>query len=85
MNFSVWAPLAKRVDLQIGIATHPMARGPDAGAGVRRTLVVTNDLPPRPGGIQTYVHQMLSRQPEGSVVVLASTWRGSEAEWYRRP
>ena len=47
---------------------------------MRRTLVVTNDLPPRPGGIQTYVHEMLRRQPDGSVVVLASTWRGSE-EW----
>jgi phosphatidylinositol alpha-1,6-mannosyltransferase len=44
-----------------------------------RTLVVTNDLPPRPGGIQTYVHQMLLRQPAGSVVVLASQWRGDLA------
>mgnify|MGYP000255202746 CR=1 FL=1 len=36
---------------------------------MRRTLVVTNDLPPRPGGIQTYVHEMLRRQPDGSVNV----------------
>ncbi len=44
-----------------------------------RTLVVTNDFPPRPGGIQTFVAELLARQPEDSLVVYASTWRGSEA------
>ncbi|HZB49627.1 MAG TPA: alpha-(1-2)-phosphatidylinositol mannosyltransferase, partial [Mycobacteriales bacterium] len=39
----------------------------------RRTLVVTNDFPPRAGGIQAYVHTLVSRQPAGSMVVLAST------------
>ncbi|GAA2562894.1 glycosyltransferase family 4 protein [Winogradskya consettensis] len=43
-----------------------------------RTLLVTNDFPPRPGGIQQFVHNLAVRQPEGSVVVYASTWRGSE-------
>jgi phosphatidylinositol alpha-1,6-mannosyltransferase len=42
-----------------------------------RTLVVTNDFPPRPGGIQTYVYEMARRQPPGSVVVLTSSWRGA--------
>lgn len=43
-----------------------------------RTLLVTNDFPPRPGGIQSFVHQLAVRQPAGSVVVYASTWRGAE-------
>ena len=42
-----------------------------------RTLVVTNDFPPRPGGIQAFVHSLASRQPEGEVVVYASSWKGA--------
>lgn len=42
-----------------------------------RTLVITNDFPPRPGGIQSFVYTMASRLPAGSVVVYASTWRGA--------
>lgn len=44
-----------------------------------RTLVVTNDFPPRPGGIQAFVHALASRQPDGEVVVYASSWRGAAA------
>ena len=43
-----------------------------------RTLVITNDFPPRPGGIQAYLHALLTRQPAGSVVVYASQFRGWE-------
>ncbi|BCJ51145.1 hypothetical protein Asp14428_26200 [Actinoplanes sp. NBRC 14428] len=43
-----------------------------------RTLLVTNDFPPRPGGIQQFVHNLAVRQPAGAVVVYASTWRGAE-------
>ncbi|HEV8174497.1 MAG TPA: glycosyltransferase family 4 protein [Actinoplanes sp.] len=43
-----------------------------------RTLLITNDFPPRPGGIQQFVHNLAVRQPAGSVVVYASTWRGAE-------
>ena len=39
---------------------------------MRRTLVVTNDFPPRQGGIQSFVHELAVRQPPGSVVVYAS-------------
>ncbi len=39
-----------------------------------KTLLVTNDFPPRPGGIQVFVHNLAVRQPPGSVVVYASTW-----------
>ncbi|MGH3319303.1 MAG: glycosyltransferase family 4 protein [Streptosporangiaceae bacterium] len=42
------------------------------------TLVVTNDFPPRPGGIQAFVHALVSRQPQGSVVVYAPSWQGAE-------
>jgi phosphatidylinositol alpha-1,6-mannosyltransferase len=42
-----------------------------------RTLVVTNDFPPRQGGIQTFVAALLARRPPGSVVVLASDASGS--------
>lgn len=43
-----------------------------------RTLLVTNDFPPRPGGIQSFVYHLALRQPTGSVVVYASTWRGAD-------
>jgi len=44
-----------------------------------RTLIVTNDFPPRPGGIQTFVHAMALRLPPEKVVVYCSTW-GDKAE-----
>jgi phosphatidyl-myo-inositol dimannoside synthase len=43
-----------------------------------RTLLITNDFPPRPGGIQQFVHNLAVRQPAGSVVVYSSTWKGAE-------
>jgi phosphatidylinositol alpha-1,6-mannosyltransferase len=45
-----------------------------------RLLVVTNDFPPRPGGIQSFVHGVVSRLPPDDVVVLTSRWRGCD-EW----
>ncbi len=46
---------------------------------MNRTLVVTNDFPPRQGGIQTFVAALLARRPPESVVVLASDAPGSAA------
>ena len=43
---------------------------------VPRTLVVTNDFPPRPGGIQSFVHGLVSRLPSDRVIVYTSRWRG---------
>ncbi|WP_017614337.1 glycosyltransferase family 4 protein [Nocardiopsis salina] len=37
-----------------------------------RTLIITNDFPPRPGGIEAFVHELALRRPPGSVVVYAS-------------
>lgn len=42
-----------------------------------RTLVVTNDFPPRPGGIQAFVHNLAVRRAPGSVVVYAPAWKGA--------
>ncbi|MBY8847665.1 glycosyltransferase family 4 protein [Saccharothrix longispora] len=39
---------------------------------MRRTLLVTNDFPPRPGGIQAYLHALAVRLPE--LVVYAPSW-----------
>ncbi|WP_119729666.1 glycosyltransferase family 4 protein [Thermomonospora amylolytica] len=44
-----------------------------------KTLVVTNDFPPRPGGIQAFVHNLAVRRPPGSVVVYAPAWKGDAA------
>ncbi|MET9511678.1 glycosyltransferase family 4 protein [Streptomyces flavidovirens] len=46
---------------------------------MNRTLVVTNDFPPRQGGIETFVHAMTSRFPVGEVVVHTSYEPGSAA------
>lgn len=46
---------------------------------MNRTLVVTNDFPPRQGGIQTFVAALLERRPPESLVVLASRSPGWEA------
>lgn len=42
-----------------------------------RTLVVTNDFPPRAGGIQTYVYELARRLRPESLVVYAPTWSGA--------
>jgi phosphatidyl-myo-inositol dimannoside synthase len=44
-----------------------------------KTLVVTNDYPPRPGGIQSFVHALACGRPPGSVVVYAPSWDGAAA------
>ncbi|MET9713599.1 glycosyltransferase family 4 protein [Nocardiopsis alba] len=38
-----------------------------------RTLIITNDFPPRAGGIESFVHELALRRPEGSVVVYCSS------------
>src|SRR5437868_1981858 len=46
-------------------------------AAMTRTLFVTDDFPPRPGGIQAFVHGLAVRRPPGSVVVYAPAWKGA--------
>src|SRR6266511_1943260 len=44
-----------------------------------KVLVVTNDFPPKVGGINNYVAQLFRRFPPGEVTVFASDWPGAEA------
>jgi phosphatidylinositol alpha-1,6-mannosyltransferase len=41
-----------------------------------KTLVITNDFPPRPGGIQTFVHGLIEGLDPEDVVVLSSKFKG---------
>jgi len=46
---------------------------------VARTLLVTNDFPPRTGGIQRYLLELTTRLPDGELVVYAPAWPGAAA------
>jgi phosphatidylinositol alpha-1,6-mannosyltransferase len=46
---------------------------------VPRTLLVTNDFPPRAGGIQNYLQALVDRLPPGEFVVYAPAWPGAAA------
>lgn len=46
---------------------------------VSRTLIVTNDFPPRTGGIESFVLAMAQRMPPGEVVVHTARQRGDAA------
>jgi phosphatidyl-myo-inositol dimannoside synthase len=46
---------------------------------VARTLLVTNDFPPRTGGIQTYLQAFADRLPPGELAVYAPAWPGAIA------
>ncbi|HEX9030598.1 MAG TPA: glycosyltransferase family 4 protein [Streptosporangiaceae bacterium] len=50
-----------------------------------KVLIVTNDFPPRSGGIQSFVHSLATRLPAGSVVVYAPAWQGSAEFDARQP
>ncbi|MFJ2884079.1 glycosyltransferase family 4 protein, partial [Streptomyces sp. NPDC087272] len=43
------------------------------------TLVITNDFPPRQGGIETFVHAMVTRMPHDDVIVYTSHEPGDTA------
>ncbi|SDG84981.1 phosphatidylinositol alpha-1,6-mannosyltransferase [Sinosporangium album] len=51
-----------------------MTAVPATSAG--RTLIVTNDFPPRAGGIQAFVHGLARTLPPESVTVYAPSWSG---------
>ncbi|GLW10531.1 glycosyl transferase family 1 [Microtetraspora sp. NBRC 13810] len=57
----------------------------DGAGSPGKTLIVTNDFPPRPGGIQAFVHGLAARRPPGSVVVYAPRWTGCHAFDLRQP
>jgi len=44
-----------------------------------KVLIVTNDFPPRRGGIQSFVHALATRLPADGVVIYAPAWDGAAA------
>ena len=52
---------------------------------VPRTLIVTNDFPPRRGGIQSFVHALAAGLPAGTVTVYAPAWKGAAEFDARQP
>jgi phosphatidylinositol alpha-1,6-mannosyltransferase len=46
---------------------------------MRRTLIVTNDFPPRRGGIQSFVHELALRLDPDQLTVYAPKWDGDAA------
>ncbi|HEV2374120.1 MAG TPA: glycosyltransferase family 4 protein [Streptosporangiaceae bacterium] len=42
-----------------------------------KVLILTNDFPPRAGGIQSFVHALATRLPPESVIVYAPAWQGA--------
>lgn len=50
-----------------------------------KVLIVTNDFPPRRGGIQSFVHALATRLPAGQVVVYAPGWEGAAEFDARQP
>jgi phosphatidylinositol alpha-1,6-mannosyltransferase len=52
---------------------------------MRGTLIVTNDFPPRQGGIQSFVHGLAAQLPPGRVAVYAPAWDGADGFDARQP
>jgi phosphatidyl-myo-inositol dimannoside synthase len=50
-----------------------------------KVLIVTNDFPPRRGGIQSFVHALALRLPSDGVVVYAPAWAGAADFDSRQP
>src|SRR5258708_125577 len=52
---------------------------------MRRTLIVTNDFPPRQGGIQSFVQELALRLPADRLTVYAPKWNGDAEFDARQP
>jgi phosphatidyl-myo-inositol dimannoside synthase len=52
---------------------------------MRKVLIVTNDFPPRRGGIQSFVHALAVGLPQDSVCVYAPSWDGAATFDSRQP
>jgi phosphatidyl-myo-inositol dimannoside synthase len=50
-----------------------------------KVLIVTNDFPPRAGGIQSFVHALALRLPPHEVMVYAPAWEGAASFDERAP
>lgn len=67
MEYSFAAVDRSRGDSKVSVVSNAM----------HKTLIVTNDFPPRPGGIQAFLHNMALRLDPERFVVYASTWKRS--------
>ncbi len=69
------------------MAVHAAYLTPMSKVAIRmpKILIVTNDFPPRSGGIQSFVHALATRLPRGQVVVYAPAWRGAAEFDARQP
>jgi len=52
---------------------------------MQKVLIITNDFPPRSGGIQSFVHALATRLLPGQVVVYAPAWDGAAEFDARQP
>jgi phosphatidylinositol alpha-1,6-mannosyltransferase len=52
---------------------------------MRRALIVTNDFPPRQGGIQSFIHELALRLPADRLTVYAPRWEGDTQFDARQP
>ncbi len=75
------APAARRLIAPLRPAATALSYDPLRGwaCEMNRTLVITNDFPPRVGGIQSFVHSLASQLPADELVVYASRWDGAAA------
>lgn len=66
--------------LSAGECSSTVARGQGLAStltgDMRRTLIVTNDFPPRRGGIQSFVHELALRLDPERLTVYAPKWEG---------
>ena len=60
-------------------AVGPSGVLPTLAGVMRRTLIVTNDFPPRQGGIQSFVHELALRLDPDRLTVYAPKWEGDAA------
>ncbi len=51
--------------------------GPGYPPAMPRILLISNDFPPRAGGIQTYLHELTMALPPDDVAVYAPDWPGA--------
>lgn len=72
-------PIVLAVWMRAATAVRPARPAGPAGDATGRTLVITNDFPPRQGGIETFVHAMATRLPADRVVVYTSSEPGAAA------
>src|SRR5947209_2330150 len=79
---SASSPGCGRIDCLLNRPLRGLHRRQASLTDVSRVLLVTNDFPPRPGGIQSYLGEFVGRVAGAgphSVTVYAPQWKGADA------